>query len=141
MSIDRNPRNSSAITHRLLSMSLLLGIAVAVVHAQCTSQALQVAQQQLYKTAGYITTTQYPLATEPPQNHWNYNSAGADWNSGFFPGWLWYMYEQTLDSSLLSRAQAQTQNLSGLTTDVNQPLGYWLLPSYGLVFCPINSWP
>jgi len=111
---------------------LVLAAAVYGACAQCTSDALQVAQQQLNKTMTYISTREFPLATEPPDNHWNYNRAGGDWNTGFYPGWLWYIYEQTLDSSLLSRAKEQTANVSKLTTVVEQPLGYWLMPSFGL---------
>jgi hypothetical protein len=98
---------------------------------QCTSQALQVAQQQLYKTIGYIGTSQFPLATVPPANHWGFNGPADDWNGGFFPGWIWYMYEQTLDSSLLARAQSQTASLGSDATIAASPLGYWMMPSFG----------
>src|SRR5258708_5791431 len=42
-----------------------------LVNAQtgCTTQSLQLAQQQLGKTLGYITTSQFPLQTVPPPNH------------------------------------------------------------------------
>src|SRR5258706_9055006 len=106
-------------------------LASSIAHGQCTSQALQVAQQQLYKTIGYIGTSQFPLATVPTANHWNFNSAGDDWNSGFFPGWIWYMYEQTLDGTLLARGQNQTASTAALTTDMNGPIGYWIMGGYG----------
>ncbi len=108
------------MTRHLLFFSALFvsQFTAPLVNAQtgCTTQSLQLAQQQLGKTLGYITTSQFPLQTVPPPNHWNAGLA-TDWTSGFFPGWLWYMYEQTLDNSLLSRAQAQTAALAGETTD------------------------
>src|SRR4051812_34155932 len=102
-----------------LSAMFLAGFALPVVHAQtpgCTSQSLQLAQQQLRKTLGYLTTSQFPLQTAPPANHWSAGTA-TDWNSGFFPGWIWYMYEQQLDPSLLARAKSQTSSLLGEATD------------------------
>src|SRR5262249_46996683 len=112
-------------------VSFLL-IFAAGAYGQCTSGALQVAQQQLRKTTGYLTNRQFPLATVPPNNRWNFNGPADDWNSGFFPGWIWYIYEQTLDSTLLSRAQAQTASLSGDAAIANGAIGYWIMPSYGL---------
>jgi unsaturated chondroitin disaccharide hydrolase len=98
----------------------------------CTPQSLQLAQQQLGKTIGYITTSQFPQLTVPPANHWNADPA-TDWTSGFFPGWIWYMYEQTLDPSLLTRAKAQTSSLSGELTDASgHDIGFRIMSSYGL---------
>jgi len=98
----------------------------------CTSQSLQLAQQQLSKTIGYITTSQFPQLTVSPANHWNADPA-TDWTSGFFPGWIWYMYEQQLDPSLLARAKAQTSSLSGELTDASgHDIGFRIMSSYGL---------
>jgi len=108
--------------------------AAQVVQAQtgCTTQSLQLAQQQLGKTIGYITASQFPQLTVPPANHWNADPA-TDWTSGFFPGWIWYMYEQTLDPSLLTRAKAQTSSLSGELIDASgHDIGFRIMSSYGL---------
>jgi unsaturated chondroitin disaccharide hydrolase len=108
--------------------------AAPVLYAQapgCTTQSLQLAQQQLSKTIGYITTSQFPQLTVPPANHWNAGLA-TDWTSGFFPGWMWYMYEQQLDPSLLARAQAQTSSLIGEATDASgHDIGFRIMSSYG----------
>src|SRR5712691_10464108 len=105
----------------LFFSALFIAPFAPVVHAQalgCTTQSLQLAQQQLGKTIGYITTSQFPQLTVPPANHWNADPA-TDWTSGFLPGWIWYMYEQQLDPSLLARAKAQTSSLSAEATDAS----------------------
>ncbi len=116
------------------SALFLSRFAAPVVHAQvpgCTTQSLQLAQQQLSKTIGYLTASQFPLQTTPPVNHWNAGSA-TDWNSGFFPGWIWYMYEQQLDPSLLARAKSQTSSLLGEATDASgHDIGFRIMSSYG----------
>src|SRR5258706_9828978 len=100
---------------------LILRFATPLAHGQvgCTAQALSLAQQQLTKTTSYISASQFPQATNPNNsNHWNAGLA-TDWTSGFFPGWIWYMYEQTLDNALLTRAKAQTGSLIGEATDAS----------------------
>src|SRR5258706_2002575 len=107
--------------------------AAQVVQAQtgCTTQSLQLAQQQLGKTLGYITTSQFPQLTAPPTNLWNAGPV-TEWSSGFFPGWIWYIYEQQLDPSLLARAKAQTSSLSGEATDASShDIGFRIMNSYG----------
>ena len=97
----------------------------------CTAPVLSLAQQQVSKTMTYITASQFPEATNPGNsNHWNAGPA-TDWTSGFYPGLLWYMYEQTLDSSFLTRAKAQTANLIGETTDASgHDVGFRILSTH-----------
>jgi len=72
------------------------------------------------------------VSTNPGNgNEWNL-AAPSYWTSGFFPGELWIMYEKTLSSSWLSRAQAQTASMQ--SEDVNAPdhdIGFKILGSYG----------
>ena len=103
---------------------------------QCAAQALTLAQQQLSKTLNYIGASQFPQATvlntQGTFSAWNSYSAYSTWGSGFFPGLIWYMYEQTLDPTLLSRAQAQTANMYGETTDAqDSDVGFKIMASYG----------
>src|SRR6266404_5008310 len=119
------------IIPQISSLGILLTLATSGAYGQCTDQALQVGQQQLTKTIGYLTTSQFPTATQPPLNHWDYNSAGADWNAGFYPGWMWLTYAQTLDATLLTKAKAQTGGLSRLTANATGPIGYWIMGGYG----------
>ena len=120
----------------LYRLSLLMVILAAPsAHGQCTAQALQLAQQQLTKTLNYIDTSHFASYTvlNSRNNYSRWNAVAAnDWTSGFFPGLIWYMYEQTLDPSLLSRAQSQTASLLGETTDASgHDIGFRILLSYG----------
>ena len=122
----------------ILSLLPVLHFATPGAHAQalgCTPSSLSLAQQQLTKTMAYIGTSQFPLATvlnsSTRYSSWSPLSA-TDWTSGFFPGWIWSMYEQTLDSSLLSRAKAQTASLLGEATDASgHDIGFRIMNSYG----------
>src|SRR6267142_2288619 len=79
--------------------------------AGCTDQALALAEGQLTDTIAYTSTSSFPVETNPANgNKWNL-AASSYWTSGFFPGELWIMYEKTLSSSWLSRAQAQTASM------------------------------
>jgi unsaturated chondroitin disaccharide hydrolase len=118
-----------------LGISLLIVVTAPNAHGQCTTQALQLAQQQLNKTLAYIDASHFPqytvLNSQNTYSSWN-SLAGTEWSSGFLPGWIWYMYEQTLDGSLLSRAQAQTSSLSSEATDASgHDIGFRIMTSYG----------
>jgi len=107
-------------------------------NAQCTPQALQVSQQQLSKTLKYLDAQHFPEATvlnsSGTYSPWNSNGPSI-WGSGFFPGWIWYGYEQTLDSSLLTRAQQQTASMAAETTDASgHDIGLRIMNSYGAGF-------
>ena len=98
----------------------------------CSDQALALAEGQLTDTLAYTSTSQFPVSTNPANgNKWNL-AAPSYWTSGFFPGELWIMYEKTLSSSWLTRAQAQTASMQ--SEDVNAPdhdIGFKILGSYG----------
>jgi len=100
--------------------------------AGCSDQALALAEGQLTDTLAYTSTSQFPVSTNPANgNRWNL-AAPSYWTSGFFPGELWIMYEKTLSSSWLTRAQAQTASMQ--SQDVNAPdhdIGFKILGSYG----------
>ncbi len=56
----------------------------------------------------------------------------ADWTSGFFPGVLWYLYENSSSNEVLSYAKEYTSRLEKeqFTTD-NHDIGFILNCSYG----------
>jgi len=100
--------------------------------AGCSDQAIALAEGQLTDTLAYTSTSQFPVSTNPGiGNEWNL-AAPSYWTSGFFPGELWIMYEKTLSSSWLTRAQAQTASMQ--SQDVNAPdhdIGFKILGTYG----------
>ena len=106
-----------------------------VVSAQssgCTDQALTLAQGQLTDTLAYTSTSLFPVSTNPANaNKWNLASS-SHWTSGFFPGLLWFEYEQTLNSSWLTRAQAQTASMQSQDLNASDhDIGFKILGSYG----------
>jgi hypothetical protein len=128
---------------RLLCAFILVGCAIAVavhfpvppVDAQssgCTDQALAFAQSRITNTLTYTSTSQFPSSTNPANgNKWAL-AGPSYWTSGFFPGELWFTYEQTLSDTWLTRAQAQTSSMQA--QDVNasdHDIGFKILGSYG----------
>jgi hypothetical protein len=116
-------------------VALALHFSVPTAEAQsagCTDQALALAEGQITDTLAYTSTSQFPVSTNPANgNKWNL-AASNYWTSGFFPGELWIMYEKTLSSSWLTRAQAQTASMQ--SQDVNasdHDIGFKILGSYG----------
>lgn len=106
-----------------------------VVRAQstgCTEQALALAQGQLTDTLAYASGSQFPVSTNPANaNKWSL-AAASQWTSGFFPGLLWFEYEQTLNDSWFTRAENQTAGMLG--QDVNasdHDIGFKIITSYG----------
>jgi unsaturated chondroitin disaccharide hydrolase len=98
----------------------------------CTDPALALAQGQLTDTLAYTSTSQFPTETNPANaNKWSL-AGPSNWTSGFFPGSLWYMYENTLDNSWMTRATAQTSSmLSQGTNAADHDIGFKILGSYG----------
>jgi hypothetical protein len=132
-------------TKRLLGISCVFGALFLVmfmrcstirpVHAQstgCTDQALTLAEGQLTNTLAYTSTSQFPTETNPANsNHWNL-AASSQWTSGFFPGSLWFMYENTLDNSWMTRATSQTASMLSQDTNASDhDIGFKILGSYG----------
>jgi unsaturated chondroitin disaccharide hydrolase len=97
------------------------------------SHALDFAGQQLEKTAGKIPVTESPKATQS-DGTWSLiqSTAPAEWTQGFFPGSLWYMFEQTGLEKWKSFAARWTAPLEGqkLNTTTHD-LGFKLVPSFG----------
>lgn len=119
----------------VLAGTLAVRFSVPTADAQsagCTDSALSLAEGQLTDTLAYTSTSQFPVSTNPANgNKWNL-AASSYWTSGFFPGELWIMYEKTLSSSWLARAQAQTASMQ--SQDVNasdHDIGFKILGSYG----------
>jgi unsaturated chondroitin disaccharide hydrolase len=55
-----------------------------------------------------------------------------DWCSGFFPGWLWYLYEYTGDNKWLKEAQTQTAFIESEKNNTGtHDLGFEIYCSFG----------
>ncbi|HEX8704805.1 MAG TPA: hypothetical protein VF815_38590, partial [Myxococcaceae bacterium] len=96
-------------------------------------RVLSVARQQLARTAGAVTTTQYPRSTRS-DGTWttlpNTNLTG--WTQGFFPGNLWLMHQAGGEAVWRTRADAWTRNLELQKTNTQtHDLGFKFLLSFG----------
>jgi unsaturated chondroitin disaccharide hydrolase len=97
----------------------------------CTDQALALAEGQLTDTIAYTSTSSFPVETNPSNgNKWSLSDA-SHWTSGFFPGWMWFMYEKTLSDTWLTRAQQQTATMQGQDTNaIDHDIGFKMLGSF-----------
>ena len=69
------------------------------------AQLFQFAAVQLSNSVIQVgSTNSYPRSTLA-NGKWT-NSAVSDWISGFFPGCMWYVYEQTGDTNFLNLGEA-----------------------------------
>ncbi|WP_232293290.1 glycoside hydrolase family 88 protein [Stigmatella aurantiaca] len=99
-------------------------------------RALLFAQQQLVRTVSQIPTNQYPKSSLP-NGTWRLVAATdlLGWTQGFFPGELWYMYQQTGLATWRVRADAWTRSLEGQKSNMlSHDLGFKFIPSYGLAY-------
>jgi unsaturated chondroitin disaccharide hydrolase len=101
-------------------------------------RVLEFARQQLNKSATNpaIPTTQYPKASTDGTWRLVPNTARIDWVQGFFPGQLWFMYEQGRDPFWRTKADAWTRSLELQKnhpdiTQLTHDLGFKFMTSYG----------
>ncbi len=125
-----------------LFAALLVGCLCALVatpaHAfdeATADRALAFSRQQLNRTATNpaIPTNRYPKANTDGTT-WRLisNTDRIDWIQGFFPGLLWYMYDQGRDPFWKGKADAWTRPLEVQKTNTEtHDLGFKFMPSYG----------
>ncbi|WNG62587.1 alpha-12C2-mannosidase [Archangium gephyra] len=104
-------------------------------------RVLQAAQQKLRATATNtaIPTTQYPKATTNGPWRTVANTANIDWVQGFFPGQLWFMYEQGRDPFWRTKADAWTRSLEIQKSNpdlrqITHDLGFKFMGSFGQAY-------
>lgn len=88
------------------------------------------AATQLKNTTEAIATTSYPITTDSG-GVWS-NTNASSWTSGFFPGSLWFKYQETANSTWKTKAlnwQAgiESQKINTSTHD----LGFMVFNSFG----------
>ncbi len=98
-------------------------------------RALQFSRQQLNLSATNpaIPTNRYPKANTNVTS-WRLveNTNNIDWVQGFFPGLLWYMYDQGRDPFWRTKADAWTRPLEVQKTNTQtHDLGFKFMPSHG----------
>jgi Glycosyl Hydrolase Family 88/Bacterial Ig domain len=88
---------------------------------------------QLSNTVKQVNNTNlWPRTTMTNGNGIWVNSSVSDWIVGFFPGCLWYEYEQTGDTNFLNWAREWTAGISAEDHNTNtDDVGFMHLPSFG----------
>lgn len=90
----------------------------------------QFAGDQLQRTAQTLRNAQYPITTDA-SGKWK-TTAASGWTSGFFPGSLWLLYEQSKHPVWKTRAQTWLRNLEREKTNrTTHDLGFMLFTSFG----------
>lgn len=96
---------------------------------------LNYCNEQVQKTLSRIgDTTMMPRNILAGQAHWNLVPVRIEeWTVGFWPGILWYNYENTQSEEMLDAARHYTEILEPLTTlpAYDHDLGFQLFCSYG----------
>jgi unsaturated chondroitin disaccharide hydrolase len=95
------------------------------------SRLFQFAAVQLSNTVVQLNNTNlYPRSTQT-NGSWN-TVNDTDWTSGFFPGCLWYLYEQTGDTNFEKWAQEWTAGISSQQFNTNtDDIGFMINTSFG----------
>ena len=128
----------SIANRRSISTLITPVILVMSCGSQKPSFDVQVAKSRLddiaVKAANlYLTvedTTRLPRTLEPDGSLRLVPS--RDWTSGFFPGYLWYVYEYTKDEKFLRAAQRETKLLENEQFNTkNHDVGFMMYCSYG----------
>ena len=99
----------------------------------CTQKMLDYCIAKTVVTMNRLDKTDsFPRNINHGQTQWNKVNI-HDWTSGFWPGVLWYAYEASGDSAILTKAKDFTNPLSGvLAVPVeNHDLGFMLFCSFG----------
>lgn len=95
------------------------------------SNLFQFAALQLSNTVRLMANTNtYPRST-PTNGSWN-TVNNSDWTCGFFPGCLWYLYEQTGDTNFEKWAQQWTAGIASQQFNTNtDDVGFMFNTSFG----------
>lgn len=104
-------------------------------------RVLDVAGQKLAHTASVTAPTQYPKSTRS-DGTWTTipNTDLVGWTQGFFPGALWYMFENSGQSPWRSSADVWTRNLEVQKTNtLTHDLGPKLFYSFGQAYRLTND--
>lgn len=97
------------------------------------NKSLDYCEQQVDKSLKEITSfDSIPRRIHPGHKQWNYVSL-TDWTSGFWPGILWYVYENDGKSEKLEKAEKFTQTLAPIlqTGKWDHDLGFMYYCSFG----------
>lgn len=90
----------------------------------------QVSEHQLSQSAAALTPTTYPFTTTAAGT---WETTGAKkWTSGFFPGSLWFLYQQTANPLWKTRAQEWQAGIESQQDNTStHDVGFMIFTSFG----------
>lgn len=127
-------------TRYILAIAILITGLCSKAHAQAdVKEAFKFASSQtdimLNEVSAAKAKLNNPSLVVPRNldNNGNLHLVNAkDWCSGFFPGWLWYLYEYTGDKKWLKEAQTNTAFIESEKNDTGtHDLGFEIYCSFG----------
>jgi unsaturated chondroitin disaccharide hydrolase len=119
----------------VLMTILMVAVGATCVNAQTDKLPIdrvwQFAREQLKRTVTeWKDTVQYPRSTGP-DGQW-LTTPIQDWTSGFFPGCLWYAFEESGDPFIRAAAIRWTEGLESIQYFKNHhDVGFMIFSSYG----------
>lgn len=129
---------------KLVFVSVFIGCCASVDGAQHNEFSVQLnlnyCNKQIKRTLKELkgdTTFNYtffPRNILKGQHHWNNRKATREeWCSGFWPGILWYDYDNTRDDNIRQQAEKYTESLKFLSEApaYDHDLGFLIYTSYG----------
>lgn len=118
------------------NMKIRLILAVTAIMCACFAEAqyreLNYCYGQTCKTLQALDDTdKFPRSIAKGNNKWETVETG-DWTSGFFPGILWYVYENNKDQYIKAKAELSTHLLGNLyKKGISHDIGFQTMCSYG----------
>lgn len=114
----------------------VIALPVLSVNAQTTLSTAQItndykiAQKQINKTLKQIPRNRYPINTNKSGNWVTTDASG--WTSGFYPGILWLLYEQTGNKDFLTKAaNLQSGLINQQFNKATHDIGFIIFNSFG----------
>lgn len=131
-----------------MRLSRILGLSIGLLLASCATgpkevidvdNALSYCNRQVQRTlaelhADSIDYTMMPRNIAADKNSWHCRKATPDeWCAGFWPGVLWYEYENSRDEIIREEAERFTKSLEYLSQQpaFDHDLGFLMFCSYG----------
>ncbi len=124
------------------NLTKILLVALVAIQISCSGSVEKNFDADHYLTIGaaktkaasarIVDSTKFPRYIDHGDSDWTCVNV-YDWTSGFYPGVLWFAYEQTQDAELKAKAELFTEPLSQVAyaTARDHDIGFMIYCSYG----------
>lgn len=128
----KNKKNLHALVFTAFCLTALSGMAAEqTLSTQRIDELFSFATKQYKKATDSLDPTDGMPRNSYPDGSWRQVKL-TDWTTGFFPGCLWYLYEQNQDAYWLKESKKWTEQLEPLKTyNGHHDVGFMIYCSYG----------